>query len=98
MQACGNLKHALMNTQLTSTPNLHLVIPDIRSILRALLRIIAAANGSNEIKQFCKLLILCVAHKCLRAVDLIHYASSFLNPGSGGTIIDLNKYLPWEQQ
>ena len=86
--------HALMNTQLTSTPNLHLVLPDLRRILRGLLRIIGASRVSNEIKQFFKQLILGVAHKCLRVLDVIHYASAFLNPGSGGTIIDINRYLP----
>ena len=97
-QACGELVHALMNTQLTSTPNLHLVLPDLRRILRALLRIVGASRGSNEIKQFFKQLILGVAHKCLRVLDVIHYASAYLNPGSGGTIIDINRYLPQDQK
>ena len=86
-----------MHTQLTSTPNMQLVIPDLRCILRTLLRRISNTHTNNDVRGFSKQLVLGIAHKCLRALDVVHFAALFLNPGSGAVIIDLNKYLPWDE-
>ena len=44
-----------------------------------------------------KFLILGLSHKCLRMLDIPHFAGCLLNPGVGEIKV-LNTYLPWDWQ
>ena len=88
-----------MNGQQSQKPNIHHCVLDLMMTLTDLSRPANRdLNGEeDEISTWARREILGLSHKCLRALQVPHFAGCLLNPGVG-YIPDLNHYLPWDEE
>ena len=92
---CANLKTSLLHGQVSGNPNIHHCVLDLMVMLTDLRPLAEQGleGDQNEIVQWARCEILGICHKCLRALDVPHFAGCLLNPGVG-YIPDLNDFLP----
>ena len=88
-----------MHGQRSTKPNMHHCLLDVWKMLTELLVIARPDSDGDqdeinwEIITWARLELLGICHKCLRVLDLPHFAACLLNPGVGH-IPDLNEFLP----
>ena len=90
------MKTALEHGQLSGKPSIHHCILDLMYMLNELTSIASRSGDGviDELAMWAKFEILALSHKCLRVLDLPHFAGCLLNPGVG-YIPDINEFLPW---
>ena len=84
-----------MHGQRSTKPSIHLCILDLMKMFMELTVLVntSGTNISDEISSWAQFLLLGLCHKCLRVLEIPHFAGCLLNPGVGW-IPDLNDYLP----